>query len=59
MHSTTLVPSFVPEAPASKENHMAAVDNDLLKTSVEADPRKTTRDIAENLDVEHIIVVSI
>lgn len=33
--------SLVPATPASKPNHMAAIDNDPLKASVKADPRKT------------------
>ncbi|VDO18999.1 unnamed protein product [Heligmosomoides polygyrus] len=49
--------SFVSTTPASNTNHMAAVDNDPLKASVEADARKTTRDIAEDLDVDHTMVV--
>ncbi|VDO96955.1 unnamed protein product [Heligmosomoides polygyrus] len=34
----------MPATPASKTNNMAAVDNDAMKASVEADPRKTTPD---------------
>ncbi|VDO63619.1 unnamed protein product [Heligmosomoides polygyrus] len=45
--------SFVPATPASKTNHMAVDDNDPLKASVEADPSKTTRDIAEDPNVVH------
>ncbi|KAK6765080.1 hypothetical protein RB195_025132 [Necator americanus] len=33
------------------------LDNDLLKATVEADPRKTTRDIAKELNVDHTTVV--
>ncbi|VDP31415.1 unnamed protein product [Heligmosomoides polygyrus] len=50
--------SFVSATPASNTNRMAAVDNDPLKASVEADPRKPTQDIAEDLEIDHTIVVS-
>lgn len=36
---------------------MAAGDNDPLKAPVEADPCKTTWDIAEDLDVDHTTIV--
>ncbi|VDP63816.1 unnamed protein product [Heligmosomoides polygyrus] len=49
--------SSVPATPASKTNHMTAVDNDPLKASVEADPRKTARDIAEELNGDHTTVI--
>ncbi|KAK6764333.1 hypothetical protein RB195_024598 [Necator americanus] len=33
------------------------LDNDLLKATVEADPRKTTGDIAKELSVDHTTVI--
>ena len=34
-----------------------AVDNEHLKALIEADPRKTTREVAVELEVDHSIVV--
>lgn len=45
--------SLTTETPASKPSHMAVIDNDSLKASVEAGPRKTKRDIAEDLEDDH------
>nr|CDJ95390.1 histone-lysine N-methyltransferase SETMAR-like [Haemonchus contortus] len=61
MHSTTLVPkvragntSFEDEPHGSRP---PTLDNDQLKASVEADPHKTTRDIAKELNVHHTTIV--
>ena len=35
----------------------SAIDNELLKQLIEADPRKTTREVAEELNVSHSTVV--
>ncbi|KAK6757940.1 hypothetical protein RB195_015640 [Necator americanus] len=53
--------SFVPATPAYQdephESRPPILDHDLLKATVEADPRKTTRDIAKELNVDHTTVV--
>nr|CDJ91815.1 histone-lysine N-methyltransferase SETMAR [Haemonchus contortus] len=57
MHRATLVPQFrAGNTSLEDEPHgsrLPTLDNDHLKASVEADPHKTTRDIAKELSVHH------
>ena len=50
--------SFVKERKALKMSQPSEFDSDQLSAIIEADPLKTTREVAEELNVDHSMVIS-